>query len=82
MKPDVRLVLIKKGSGRASIVPGIDLKQLTAGETPHHYYESWDRALRESWKQSEKISHLRHARLRSRGWIAVRPWPVTSASRD
>ena len=42
-EPDVRLVLIK-GSGRA-FCTGIDLKQLTAGETPHHYYESWDRAL-------------------------------------
>jgi enoyl-CoA hydratase/carnithine racemase len=51
-EPDIRLVLIK-GSGRA-FCTGIDLKQLTAGETPHHYYESWDRALR-ILEQSEKI---------------------------
>ena len=49
---NMRLVLIK-GSGRA-FCTGIDLKQLTAGETPHHYYESWDRALR-ILEQSEKI---------------------------
>jgi enoyl-CoA hydratase len=51
-EPDVPLVLIK-GSGRA-FCTGIDLKQLAAGETPHHYYESWDRALR-ILEQSEKI---------------------------
>src|SRR5882724_2314830 len=51
-EPDLRLVLIK-GTGRA-FCTGIDLKQLTAGETPHHYYESWDRALR-ILEQSEKI---------------------------
>jgi enoyl-CoA hydratase len=51
-EPDLRLVLIK-GSGRA-FCTGIDLKQLTAGETPHQYYESWDRALR-ILEQSEKI---------------------------
>jgi enoyl-CoA hydratase/carnithine racemase len=49
---DVRLVLIK-GSGRA-FCTGIDLKQLAAGKTPHHYYESWDRALR-ILEQSEKV---------------------------
>ena len=47
-----RLVLIK-GAGRA-FCTGIDLKQLTAGKTPHQYYESWDRALR-ILEQSEKI---------------------------
>ncbi|HEX9204570.1 MAG TPA: enoyl-CoA hydratase/isomerase family protein [Candidatus Deferrimicrobiaceae bacterium] len=42
--PDVRLVLIR-GAGRA-FCTGIDLKQLSGGETPVAYYESWDRALR------------------------------------
>jgi len=42
--PDIRLVLIR-GMGRA-FCTGIDLKQLAAGETPHEYYEQWDRALR------------------------------------
>ena len=51
-EPDIRLVLIK-GSGRA-FCTGIDLKQLTAGETSHRYYESWDRALR-ILEQSEKV---------------------------
>jgi enoyl-CoA hydratase/carnithine racemase len=50
--PDVRLVLIW-GTGRA-FCTGIDLKQLAAGETPHQYYENWDRALR-ILEQSEKI---------------------------
>ena len=50
--PDVRLVLIR-GAGRA-FCTGIDLKQLAAGETPHQYYENWDRALR-ILEQSEKI---------------------------
>src|SRR5919197_1704948 len=49
---DVRLVLIR-GSGRA-FCTGINLKQLAAGETPHQYYENWDRALR-ILEQSEKI---------------------------
>jgi enoyl-CoA hydratase/carnithine racemase len=42
--PEVRLVLIR-GAGRA-FCTGIDLKQLSGGETPVAYYESWDRALR------------------------------------
>ena len=50
--PDVRLVLIR-GMGRA-FCTGIDLKQLAAGETPHAYYEQWDRALR-ILEQAEKI---------------------------
>lgn len=49
---NVRLVLIR-GAGRA-FCTGIDLKQLTAGETPVAYYESWDRALR-ILEQSEKV---------------------------
>ena len=49
---DVKLVLIR-GAGRA-FCTGIDLKQLAAGETPHQYYENWDRALR-ILEQSEKI---------------------------
>ncbi len=49
---DLRLVLIR-GAGRA-FCTGIDLKQLAAGETPHQYYENWDRALR-ILEQSEKI---------------------------
>jgi enoyl-CoA hydratase/carnithine racemase len=50
--PDVRLVLIR-GMGRA-FCTGIDLKQLTAGETPHAYYEQRDRGLR-ILEQAEKI---------------------------
>src|SRR5215470_19732596 len=50
--PQVRLVLIR-GAGRA-FCTGIDLKQLAAGETPHQYYENWDRALR-ILEQAEKI---------------------------
>ncbi len=50
--PDVRIVLIR-GAGRA-FCTGIDLKQLAAGETPHQYYENWDRALR-ILEQAEKI---------------------------
>ena len=49
---DLRLVLIR-GAGRA-FCTGIDLKQLAAGDTPHQYYENWDRALR-ILEQSEKI---------------------------
>ncbi len=49
---DVRLVLIR-GAGRA-FCTGIDLKQLAAGETPHEYYENWDRALR-ILEQAEKV---------------------------
>lgn len=51
-EPDVRVVLIR-GAGRA-FCTGIDLKQLQAGETPHQYYEKWDRALR-ILEQAEKI---------------------------
>ncbi len=47
-----RLILIR-GAGRA-FCTGIDLKQLTAGETPAAYYESWDRSLR-ILEQSEKV---------------------------
>src|SRR5262245_20721493 len=50
--PDARLVLIR-GAGRA-FCTGIDLKQLAAGDTPHAYYEHWDRALR-ILEQSEKV---------------------------
>jgi enoyl-CoA hydratase len=49
---EIRLVVIR-GAGRA-FCTGIDLKQLAAGETPHQYYENWDRALR-ILEQSEKI---------------------------
>src|SRR5262245_23296916 len=48
----LHLVLIR-GNGRA-FCTGIDLKQLVAGETPHAYYEQWDRALR-ILEQSEKV---------------------------
>jgi enoyl-CoA hydratase/carnithine racemase len=50
--PDVKLVLIR-GAGRA-FCTGIDLKELAAGETPHQYYENWDRALR-TFELTEKI---------------------------
>jgi len=50
--PDLRVALIR-GSGRA-FSTGIDLKQLVAGETPHDYYELWDRALR-ILEQAESI---------------------------
>jgi enoyl-CoA hydratase/carnithine racemase len=49
---ELRLVVIR-GEGRA-FCTGIDLKQLVAGETPHAYYEQWDRALR-VLEQAEKI---------------------------
>jgi enoyl-CoA hydratase len=50
--PHIRLVLLR-GAGRA-FCTGIDLKQLAAGETPHEYYEHWDRALR-ILEQAEKV---------------------------
>jgi enoyl-CoA hydratase len=50
--PELRVVLIR-GAGRA-FCTGIDLKQLAAGETPHAYYEQWDRALR-ILEQAEKV---------------------------
>jgi len=50
--PDLRLVLIQ-GAGRA-FCTGIDLKQLSAGDVPHRYYENWDRGLR-ILEQAEKI---------------------------
>jgi enoyl-CoA hydratase len=50
--PYIRLVLIR-GAGRA-FCTGIDLKQLAAGETPHAWYEQWDRALR-ILEQAEKV---------------------------
>src|SRR5262245_14491571 len=50
--PDLRIVSIR-GAGRA-FCTGIDLKQLVAGQTPHAYYEQWDRALR-ILEQAEKI---------------------------
>jgi len=49
---DLRLVVIR-GEGRA-FCTGIDLKQLVAGETPHAYYEQWDRGLR-ILEQAEKV---------------------------
>ena len=49
---ELRLVVIR-GAGRA-FCTGIDLKQLTAGEVPHQYYENWDRALR-IFEQAEKV---------------------------
>ena len=39
-----RAVIIR-GEGRA-FCTGIDLKELAAGETPHAYFDHWDRALR------------------------------------
>src|SRR5262245_43948918 len=48
----VHVVLIRVAARTFST--GIDLKQLAAGETPHQYYESWDRALR-ILEQAEKI---------------------------
>jgi enoyl-CoA hydratase/carnithine racemase len=50
--PSLRIVLIR-GAGRA-FCTGIDLKQLVAGETPHAYYEQWDRGLR-ILEQAEKV---------------------------
>ena len=45
--------MLIRGAGRA-FCTGIDLKQLAAGETPHLYYENWDRALR-ILEQAEKV---------------------------
>lgn len=42
--PTARAVIIR-GEGRA-FCTGIDLKELAAGETPHAYFDHWDRALR------------------------------------
>ena len=50
--PNLRVVVIR-GAGRA-FCTGIDLKQLQAGDTPHEYYEKWDRALR-ILEQAEKL---------------------------
>ena len=43
-EPTTRAVIIR-GAGRA-FCSGIDLKELAAGETPHAYFDHWDRALR------------------------------------
>ena len=37
--------VVVRGAGRA-FCSGIDLKELAAGETPHAYFDLWDRALR------------------------------------
>ncbi len=50
--PDLRLVLIQ-GAGRA-FCTGIDLKELSAGETPSAYFNNWDEALR-LLERSEKL---------------------------
>ena len=42
--PTARAVVIR-GEGRA-FCAGIDLKELAAGDTPHAYFDHWDRALR------------------------------------
>ena len=46
LKADTRLrILVIRGEGRA-FCTGIDLKELSAGDTPHDYYAAWDRSLR------------------------------------
>jgi enoyl-CoA hydratase/carnithine racemase len=48
--------VVIRGAGRVFFI-GIDLSQLQAGETPHDYFEKWDRSLR-ILEQPEKIIDL------------------------